>query len=46
VQKIGIQPQNPQEYALRYGDSLLDASTLVAQAQSVGIVEDLVRHFY
>ncbi len=46
MQKLGIQPQNPQEYAFRYGDALLDASTLVAQAQSIGIVEDLVRHLY
>ncbi len=46
VQKLGIQPQNPQEYILRYGPTLIDASTLVAQAQNVGIIEDLVRHYF
>ncbi|CAF2381768.1 unnamed protein product [Rotaria sp. Silwood2] len=42
IQKFGIQPQNPEEYKLRYGNTLLDPSTLVAQAQHIGIIEDLV----
>ncbi|CAF0762409.1 unnamed protein product [Rotaria sp. Silwood1] len=41
IQKLGVQPQNPEEYKLRYGNTLLDPSTLVAQAQHIGIVEDL-----
>jgi hypothetical protein len=41
VHKVGIQPQNPQEYAFRHGHSLLDGSTLLAQAQSLGINDDL-----
>jgi hypothetical protein len=45
VQRLGVQPQNPQEYAHRYGHVLLNPSTLVAQAQHLGIVEDLVRSF-
>jgi hypothetical protein len=42
VHKVGVQQQNPHEYALRHGSSLLDAPTLVAQAQHLGINDDLV----
>lgn len=42
IQKLGVQPQNPQEYALRYGGTLLDSATLLARAQNVGVVADLV----
>ena len=42
VQKVGIQPQNPQEYTDRYGHTLLDSATLVAQAQQAGVIDDLV----
>lgn len=44
VRKLGVQPQNPQEYALRYGSSLLDSTTLLTQVQNAGINEDLVCH--
>ncbi|CAF0760214.1 unnamed protein product [Adineta steineri] len=41
VRRLGVQAQNPQEYVSRYGHTLLDASTLVAQAQQIGVNEDL-----
>ncbi|CAM4911908.1 unnamed protein product [Rotaria socialis] len=40
VQKFGVQPQNPDEYRIRYGNTLLDASPLISQALDFGIVED------
>ncbi len=46
VQRLGVQPQNPQEYVLRYGTTLLDGATLVTHAQNVGVVEDLVWFFF
>ena len=47
VQKFGVQQQNPDEYRTRYGNTLLDASTLISQALNFGIVEDLVsNHSY
>ncbi|CAF0722618.1 unnamed protein product [Rotaria sordida] len=41
VQNLGIQLQNPEEYKLRYGNTLLDPATLVAHAQHLGISENI-----
>lgn len=46
VQRLGVQPQNPQEYVLRYGGSLLDSASLVTQVQNVGINEDISPPFF
>jgi hypothetical protein len=46
VQKVGIQPRNPEEYTHQYGDTLLDSATLVAQAQHAGVIDDLVCQSY
>ncbi|CAF1077262.1 unnamed protein product [Rotaria sordida] len=40
-QRLGITPENPQEYVQRYGTSLLDAQTLLQQARTAGVVEDI-----
>jgi hypothetical protein len=45
IHRIGVQPQNPQEYTLKHGSSLLDSSSLVAQVQNLGIHGDLVCNF-
>ncbi len=41
-QRLGVTPENPQAYIQRYGASLFDAQTLVQQARSAGVVEDIV----
>ena len=41
-QRLGVTPENPQEYLQRYGASLLDIQTLLQQARAAGIVEDIV----
>ncbi|CAF2399205.1 unnamed protein product [Rotaria sp. Silwood2] len=40
-ERLGITPEDPQKYSARYGDSLLDAKDLLAQAKELGITEDL-----
>ncbi|CAF1012800.1 unnamed protein product [Rotaria sordida] len=40
-QRLGITPENPQEYIQRYGASLLDSQTLIQQARVAGVVEDI-----
>jgi hypothetical protein len=42
-QRLGVTPENPQEYIQRYGASLFDPQTLVQQARAAGVVEDIVR---
>lgn len=41
-QRLGVTPQDPQEYVRRYGAILLDSTTLVQQARAAGVVEDIV----
>lgn len=41
-QRLGVQPENPQAYLQRYGAQLLDSVTLVREARSAGVVEDIV----
>jgi ribosomal protein S19E (S16A) len=41
-QRLGVTQESPQAYLSRYGQSLLDAATLVQQARSAGVVEDIV----
>ena len=41
-QRLGVAAENPQAYLSRYGASLLDAATLVRQARTAGVVEDIV----
>ena len=43
-QSLGVTQADPQAYLQRYGNSLLDSQTLIAQARAAGVVEDLVRH--
>ncbi len=43
-QRLGITQENPRAYVARYGATLLDAATLVQQARSVGVVEDIVNY--
>jgi len=43
-QRLGVTQENPAAYVQRYGASLLDASTLVQQARSAGVVEDIVSY--
>ncbi|CAF2666007.1 unnamed protein product [Rotaria sp. Silwood2] len=40
-QRLGISPENPQEYIQRYGALLIDSHTLVQQARAAGIIEDI-----
>ncbi|CAF4384280.1 unnamed protein product, partial [Rotaria magnacalcarata] len=40
-QRFGVTQANPQSYLQQYGAQLLDASTLVQQARSAGVVEDI-----
>lgn len=42
IQHLGIRQVDPQVYLARYGSSLLDSSTLVEQARSIGIIDDIV----
>ena len=42
-QRLGVTQANPQQYLQQYGAQLLDATTLVQQARSAGVVEDIVR---
>jgi hypothetical protein len=41
-QRLGVTQENPQSYIQRYGVQLLDAQSLVQQARSAGVVEDIV----
>jgi hypothetical protein len=41
---LGVTQEDPQAYVSRYGASLLEASTLVQQARSAGVIEDIVSH--
>ena len=41
-QRLGVTQENPQSYLQRYGAQLLDAQSLVQQARSAGVVEDIV----
>ncbi|CAF4474369.1 unnamed protein product, partial [Rotaria magnacalcarata] len=40
-QRLGVTQENPQAYVQRYGVQLLDAQTLLQQARSAGVVEDI-----
>ncbi|CAF1588634.1 unnamed protein product [Adineta ricciae] len=40
-QRLGVTPENPQEYVQRYGTSLYDSQTLVQQARAAGVIEDI-----
>jgi hypothetical protein len=44
-QRFGITQEDPQAYVARYGASLLDAATLVQQARTAGVIEDIVNIF-
>ena len=41
-QRLGVTQANPGAYVQQYGAQLLDAGTLVQQARSAGVVEDIV----
>ncbi len=41
-QRLGVTQANPAAYVQQYGASLLDAATLLQQARSAGVVEDIV----
>lgn len=41
-QRLGVTPENPQEYVQRYGASLFDPQTLLQQARAAGVIEDIV----
>lgn len=41
-QRLGVTQANPQQYLQQYGAQLLESSTLVQQARSAGVVEDIV----
>jgi len=43
-QRLGVTAFSPSVYVQQYGASLLDASTLVSQARSAGVVEDISAH--
>ncbi|CAF0983156.1 unnamed protein product [Adineta steineri] len=40
-QRLGVTQANPQAYLQQYGAQLLDAATLLQQARSAGVVEDI-----
>ncbi|CAF3332843.1 unnamed protein product [Rotaria socialis] len=40
-QRLGVTPENPQAYMQRYRTVLLDAQSLVQQARTAGVVEDI-----
>ncbi|CAF1116556.1 unnamed protein product [Rotaria sordida] len=40
-EKLGVAQENPADYVARYGASLLDPRTLVQQARSAGVIEDI-----
>ena len=42
-QRLGVVQANPQAYLQQYGAQVLEASALVQQARSAGVVEDIVR---
>jgi hypothetical protein len=42
-QRLGVTQANPQAYLQQYGAQLLDAASLLQQARSAGVVEDIVR---
>ncbi|CAF1033659.1 unnamed protein product [Rotaria sordida] len=39
--RLGITQENPQLYVQRYGASLLDAHSLIQQARTAGVIEDI-----
>ena len=41
-QRFAVTQENPQAYVARYGQLLLDTSSLVQQARAAGVVEDIV----
>ncbi|CAF0770134.1 unnamed protein product [Adineta ricciae] len=41
IHRLGVQPQNPQEYIAQYGYNLLDSASLLAQTQQIGINDNL-----
>ena len=41
-QRLGVVQANPQAYVQQYGAQLLEANTLLQQARSAGVVEDIV----
>ena len=41
-QRLGVTQANPGAYVQQYGGQLLDAGTLLQQARSAGVVEDIV----
>ncbi|CAF4249693.1 unnamed protein product, partial [Rotaria magnacalcarata] len=40
-QRFGVTPENPEEYIRRYGATLFDSHSLLQQARTVGVVEDI-----
>ncbi|CAF1457363.1 unnamed protein product [Rotaria sp. Silwood1] len=40
-QRLGVTQENPQLYVQRYGVSLLDSNSLLQQARTAGVVEDI-----
>ncbi|CAF2589127.1 unnamed protein product [Rotaria sp. Silwood2] len=40
-QNLGVVQENPADYVVRYGTSLLDTATLVQQARNAGVIEDI-----
>ena len=43
-ERLGIQPEDPEQYTARHGNALLNTEDLLAQAKQLGIAEDLVCH--
>ncbi|CAF4418134.1 unnamed protein product, partial [Adineta steineri] len=44
-EKEGVFSEDPAHYVARYGDSLLDSTTLIKVARDAGVFEDLVIFF-
>jgi hypothetical protein len=43
-ERLGIKSEDPENYSVCYGNSLLDTQQLLTQARELGITEDLVCH--
>ena len=43
-ERLGVALEDPERYAARYADSLLETEQLLAQAKELGITEDIVCH--
>ena len=43
-QRLGVTQEDPQAYATRYGATLLDSATLIQQARTAGVIEDIVNY--